>query len=62
MLPSFKTKERLWNQQQRHQWFRGWESSMSDARSWSNTTPCEAEGEQGMVAVFTPLGKERLQL
>ena len=34
----------------------------SEARSWSNTPPCEANGGQDMVAVFapTPRGKEEL--
>lgn len=33
---------------------------MSEARSWSNTPPCEADGGQGMVAVFVSRGKDKL--
>ena len=33
---------------------------MSEARSWSDTLPCGAEGRQDMAAGFTPGGKERL--
>ena len=27
---------------------------MSEARSWSNTPPCEVDGRQAMVAVVAP--------
>ena len=33
---------------------------MSEARSWSNTPWCAADGRVDMVAVFTPRGRGRL--
>ena len=43
-LLSFKTKERVQSQQQRHQWFNGWGwgggANASEARSWSNIPLC----------------------
>ena len=35
-------------------------SYMSEARSWSNIPLCAVDGRQGMVAFFSPGGRERL--
>ena len=35
-------------------------SYMSEVRSWSNIPLCAVDGRQGMVAFFSPGGRERL--
>ena len=57
-LPSIKkerTKERTQSLQQRHQWFNGWRTQASEARSCRSTPSCVKHGRQNIVLVFTLL-------
>ena len=50
-LPSFRTKNRAWSQQQRHRWFSGWRSLYvwSKVLEWH---PTVADGGQDIAAGF----------
>lgn len=61
-LPSFKIEQRARSQQQRHPWFNGQGSLHVEARSWSHTPPCVANGGQEIEAVFAPRWRGRLPI
>ena len=55
-LPSLETEERARSQRQRQPWFHGCVGGAhpSEARSWSDATPCGADGRQDVAATFAP--------
>ena len=57
-LPSFKTEERAWSQQQKCHGLMDRGPYTSEARSQSETPPCVVDSGQDIVAVFAKRGGE----
>ena len=59
-LPSFKTEDRAQSSNRAINGLMNAGAYTFEARSWSDTPPCAAEGSQAMVAAFAPGGNGRL--